>query len=145
MASEGKSGYWLFKQEPGCYSYSDLERDRRTVWDGVSNKLAQRYLRQVRVGDRVLFYHTGDERAVVGEMVVVAGPQPASTTAGEVVVEVEAVRRLSPVTLARIKADPTLRDWELVRLPRLSIVPVTAWQWQRVEQLSQDGMSSVTA
>jgi predicted RNA-binding protein with PUA-like domain len=129
----------LFKQEPSCYSFADLQRDGRTVWDGVSNALAQRHLSQARVGDRVLFYHTGKEKAVVGEMVVVAGPRPAEGDEKAVVVEVRAVRRLAPVPLARIKEDPALRDWDLVRLPRLSVVPVTPAQWRRVEQLSQEG------
>src|SRR5207249_7495453 len=78
MASDEKTGYWLFKQEPECYSYADLERDGRTVWDGVTNSLAQKNLRQVRVGDRILFYHTGKQKAVVGEMGVARGPRPAS-------------------------------------------------------------------
>ena len=72
MAARGKIGYWLFKQEPSCYCYTDLERDGRTVWDGVNNALARRHLAKVRAKDRVFFYHTGKEKAVVGEMVVVA-------------------------------------------------------------------------
>jgi predicted RNA-binding protein with PUA-like domain len=136
MAGTAKTGYWLFKQEPDCYSYSDLERDGQTVWDGISNSLAQQNLRQVRVGDRVLFYHTGKEKAVVGEMVVVSGPRPLDREGRNVVVDVKPVRRLSPVPLARIKADALLRAWDLVRLPRLSVVPVTLAQWRRVEELS---------
>jgi predicted RNA-binding protein with PUA-like domain len=137
MAGKEKTGYWLFKQEPECYSYADLEREGRTVWDGVTNSLAQKNLRQVRVGDRILFYHTGKEKAVVGEMVVVGGPRPASNGDGKhVVVEVEPVRRLLSVTLDQIKTDALLSDWELLRLPRLSIVPVTPAQWQRVLKLS---------
>ena len=139
MAGEEKTGYWLFKQEPECYSYADLERDGRTVWDGVTNSLAQKNLRQVRVGDRILFYHTGKQKAVVGEMVVVGGPRPASSGDKHVVVAVEAVRRLLPVTLEQIKADALLCDSELVRLPRLSVVPVTLAQWQRVQELSGTG------
>jgi predicted RNA-binding protein with PUA-like domain len=64
----GDMAYWLFKQEPGCYSFADLERDGSTVWDGVSNNLARQNLRQVKRGDRILFYHTGKDKAVVGEM-----------------------------------------------------------------------------
>ncbi|MBI1915161.1 MAG: EVE domain-containing protein [Planctomycetes bacterium] len=139
MAGDEKTGYWLFKQEPECYSYADLERDGRTVWDGVTNSLAQKNLRQVRVGDRILFYHTGKQKAVVGEMVVVAGPRPASDGERHVVVEVAPVRRLLSVTLEQIKADALLGDWDLVRLPRLSVVPVTRAQWQRVEELSGTG------
>jgi len=139
MAGEEKTGYWLFKQEPECYSYADLERDGRTVWDGVTNSLAQKNLRQVRVGDRILFYHTGKQKAVVGEMVVVGGPRPASDGDKHVVVEVEPVGRLPSVTLEQIKADALLGDWELVRLPRLSVVPMTPAQWQRLQELNGTG------
>jgi predicted RNA-binding protein with PUA-like domain len=139
MAGTEKTGYWLFKQEPECYCYADLERDGRTVWDGVTNSLAQKNLRQVRVGDRILFYHTGKQKAVVGEMVVVGGPRPVSDGDKQVVVEVEPVRRLPAVTLEQIKADALLGDWELVRLPRLSVVPVSQAQWLRVEELSGTG------
>lgn len=130
---------WLFKEEPEHYSFADLQRDGRTVWDGVSNALAQKYLRQVRPGDRVLCYHTGKEKAVVGEMRVVAEPRPAEEGAKAVVVEVEPVRALPrPVSLARIKDDPWLADWELVRLPRLSVMPVSEEHWARIETLSRD-------
>jgi len=135
--------YWLFKQEPSCYSYADLERDQTTVWDGVTNNLARRNLRQVKPGDRILFYHTGKEKAVVGEMRAVSDPDsdPKSDDPKSVVVEVRAVRRLQPVNLSRIKDDPQLASWDLVRLPRLSVVPVTEGQWQRVEQLSREAAS----
>jgi predicted RNA-binding protein with PUA-like domain len=140
MAHGAKNGYWLFKQEPEAYSYSDLERDGRTVWDGVANALAQKHLRQVRAGDRVFYYHTGKEKAVVGEMVVVAGPEPAPDNETRVVVEVAPVRRLAPVVLKKIKDDPLLANWELVRLPRLSVIPTTPEQWQRVLELSAQSL-----
>lgn len=130
--------FWLFKQEPSCYSFADLERDGTTLWDGVGNALAQQHLRRVRRGDRVLFYHTGQEKAVVGEMVVAADPVPDPAVGDErrVAVPVQAARRWPrPVTLAEIKADEGLRDWELVRLPRLSVVPVREEQWQRLRAL----------
>src|SRR6476661_1162164 len=130
---------WLCKQEPTCYSYDDLARDGSTVWDGVSNPLARKHLRQMKPGDRVLFYHTGKEKAVVGEMVVAGEPKPDPNTddEGAVVVEVRSVRRFpATVTLAQIKADKRLADWDLVRLPRLSVVPVTSVQWKRVEELA---------
>ena len=130
---------WLFKQEPTCYSFADLRRDGRTVWDGVGNALARQHLRQVKRGDRVLFYHTGKEKAVVGVMRAAADARPAPTPddPGAVVVEVEPVRALPrPVTLAEIKADKLLAEWELVRLPRLSVMPATESQWRRVEELA---------
>jgi predicted RNA-binding protein with PUA-like domain len=130
---------WLCKQEPTCYGYDDLARDGTTLWDGVSNALARKHLRQMKPGDRVLFYHTGKEKAVVGEMVVAGEPRPDPKADDEaaVVVEMRAVRKLSrPVTLTEIKADKSLANWDLVRISRLSVVPVTAAQWQRVEALA---------
>jgi predicted RNA-binding protein with PUA-like domain len=131
---------WLFKVEPNCYSFADLERDRTTLWDGVTNALARKHLRQVQPGDRIWFYHTGDEKAVVGLMEAVTGPQPDPNDddSKAVVVEVKPVKRLkNPVPLARIKDDPLLADWELVRLPRLSVMPVSEAQWRRVEELAK--------
>ena len=140
MAKTDKNGYWLFKQEPECYSYADLERDGQTVWDGITNSLAQRNLRQVRAGDRVLLYHTGKEKAVVGQMRVTGDPRPdpGGDDPRAVVVEVAPVRAWKrPVPLAKIKEDPLLADWELVRLPRLSVMPVTDEQWRRVEEMGR--------
>jgi predicted RNA-binding protein with PUA-like domain len=131
---------WLFKEEPTHYSFADLERDGTTIWDGVANALALQHLRRVCAGDRVLCYHTGKEKAVVGEMVVVAGPMadPSSGDDKQVVVTVRAVRRLQhSVPLSRIKSDRALATWELVRLPRLSVMPVTDAQWRCVEELSR--------
>ena len=142
MANEPAAGRgcWLFKEEPGHYSYADLERDGTAVWEGVTNSLALQHLRNVRKGDRVLYYHTGKEKAVIGEMRVVRGPQPdpKDRSGKAVTVEVRAVRRLpAPVSLARIKQDPQLSDWELVRLPRLSVMPVNGAQWERIVELSR--------
>ena len=128
---------WLCKQEPSCYSYDDLEHDGTTTWDGVSNPLARKHLRQMKKGDRVFFYHTGREKSVVGEMVVASEPQADPEDEAAVVVRVKAVRRLAnPVSLSSIKADKLLAKWDLVRLPRLSVVPVSEAQWKRVEEIS---------
>lgn len=132
--------YWLFKEEPEHYNFADLEKDGTTLWDGVTNSLARQNLRKVHQGDRVFYYHTGKERAVVGEMRVVSDPRsdPTADDSKAVVVEVEPVQRLQhPVSLKRIKQDPLLGDWDLARLPRLSVLPVTEAQWQRVQELSQ--------
>ena len=129
---------WIFKQEPTCYSFADLVRDKTTVWDGVNNALARKNLRQVKRGDRILFYHTGKEKAVVGVMRAAADAREAPTADDPkaVVVEVEAVKQLvRPVTLAEIKDDPVLKSWDLVRLPRLSVLPATDSQWRRIEEL----------
>ncbi len=133
---------WLFKQEPGCYSFSDLLRDGKTTWDGVANAQARNYLRQIQAGDRAFFYHTGKEKAIVGEMRAIgeARPDEGADDPKAVVVEVEAVRSLKrPVTLAEIKQVPGLASWGLVRLPRLSVMPVTEEQWRCVEELSRRG------
>jgi predicted RNA-binding protein with PUA-like domain len=132
--------YWLFKEEPTHYGFAKLLEDRRTLWDGVTNNLARQNLRRVRRGDRILYYHTGTEKAIVGEMRAVsdAGPDPHDEDPKAVVVEVEAVRQLPhSVSLARIKVDPTLGNWDLVRLPRLSVMSVTETQWERVKELSR--------
>jgi predicted RNA-binding protein with PUA-like domain len=132
--------YWLFKEEPDHYNFADLEKDGVTVWDGISNNLARKNLRNVRHGDRIWYYHTGKEKAIVGEMCAVGEPKPdpESDDPKAVVVEVRAVRRLQPpVTLGQIKKDPVLADWDLVRLPRLSVMPLTKAQWRRVEKLSR--------
>jgi predicted RNA-binding protein with PUA-like domain len=130
---------WLFKEEPDHYSYQSLERDGRTVWDGVTNRQAQKNLRQVREGDQVFYYGTGKVKSVIAEMVVVADPRPVpGTEPKEVVVEVAPVRRLArPVSLARIKEEASLANWELVRQPRLSVMPVTDEQWKKIEELSR--------
>jgi predicted RNA-binding protein with PUA-like domain len=131
---------WLFKEEPGCYSYADLERDGHTVWSGVTNNLARQNLRKVSKGDRVLFYATGKVKAVVGEMEVTDGarPDPDDEDSKSVVVTVRPVRRLqSEVSLASIRKESQLADWDLVRNSRLSVMPVSNEQWQRIVQMSQ--------
>jgi predicted RNA-binding protein with PUA-like domain len=133
---------WLCKQEPDQYSYNDLVRDGRTSWDGVGNALARKHLRQMQPGDRVLFYATGKVKAVVGEMRVVEGPKPdpKDDDPGAVVIVVEPVRAFArPVPLAQIKDDEALAEWELVRMPRLSVMPVSQAQWRRVEELGRAG------
>ena len=129
---------WLFKEEPGTFSFADLQRDGSTTWTGVANALAQKHLRAVKAGDRVFFYHTGDEKAVVGVMEVTADPtpDPADETGKRVAVTVKPVRALTvPVTLAAIKADKAFAAWELVRQSRLSVMPVPDDLWAKVERM----------
>lgn len=126
---------WLFKEEPEHYSYDDLVRDGRTSWTGVRNPLAQRHLRSVSKGDRILFYHTGKEKAVVGIARALGGPypDPDDRTGTLYAVDVGPVRKLdAPVTLATIKADRFFADFPLVRMPRLSVMPVTDAHWTRI-------------
>lgn len=132
---------WLFKEEPSHYSYNDLERDGEVLWNGIVNNLARKNLRLVKVGDIVLYYHTGKEKAVVGEMQVVAGPMPdpEDDDPKAVAVRVKPLQRWpTPVSLERIKKDSQLCSWELVRLPRLSVVPVSAEQGQRLLELRRE-------
>ena len=125
--------YWLFKTEPDCYSYADLEKDGRTIWDGVANNLALKYMREVRKGDLALVYHTGDEKAAVGICEVVSDPyvDPKIGDPKMVVFDVKPKKKLSkPVTLAQVKAEKALGDFLLVKNARLSVMPVTDQQWK---------------
>ena len=129
---------WLFKEEPGTYSFADLQRDGATVWSGVTNPQAQKNLRAIKKGDRVFFYHTGSEKAVVGVMEVIADPtpDPADEAGKRVVVTVKPVRKLkTPVTLAAIKGDKAFADWELIKQARLSVMPVPEALWDKVEKM----------
>jgi predicted RNA-binding protein with PUA-like domain len=128
---------WLMKCEPDCYSYADLERDGRTLWDGVANPLALKHLRACAAGDVAFFYHTGDEKAVVGVMEVTGSAVPDDTDPKLVAVPVKAVRKLAtPVTLAAIKADSAFADWELVKQARLSVMPVSDVLWAKIEAMA---------
>ena len=134
------SAKWLFKSDPDTYSFADLERDGRTVWDGVSNNLALKHLRSVRRGDQALIYHTGDERAVVGlaEVVSDAYADPKQKDPRLVVVDLEARERLArPVSLDEIKKQAALKNFDLVRLPRLSVMPVSEAQWNAIVKLAK--------
>jgi predicted RNA-binding protein with PUA-like domain len=130
---------WLLKEEPSNYSFDDLARDGHTSWTGVRNPLAQKHLRAIRKGDSIFFYHTGSEKAVVG-IARAAGdayPDPADKTQKLYAVDVEAVKKLqSPVTLASIKADKAFASFALVRMSRLSVMPVTDLEWKRIERMA---------
>ncbi len=131
--------YWLLKTEPEEYSYCDLERDGTTVWEGVSNPLALKHLRTMEMGDLAFIYHTGKERRVIGvaEVVTQPYPDPKLDDVKRVVVEVRAVRRVQePITLTQIKQDRNFEGFDLLRLARLSIVPVSESHWQRLVQLT---------
>ena len=127
--------YFLAKTDPETYSFSDLERERRTVWDGVKNPVALRHLAAMRRGDAVAIYHTGSEKAAVG-LAAVAGearPDPKKKDPKLLVVTLRADRPLArPVTLAEIKADAAFAGSPLVRVPRLSVIPLSAAQWRRL-------------
>ena len=131
---------WLVKEEPTHYSFDDLVRDGRTVWSGVRNPLAQKHLRSMRKGDRIFFYHTGDVKAIVGIAKAASAPYPDPGDSAEKMhaIDVVPVRKLkSPVTLAAVKADKSFSSFPLVRMSRLSVMPVTDLEWKRIEQMSE--------
>ena len=129
---------WLFKEEPSNYSYDAFAKDKKTVWSGVRNPVAQKNLRSVKKGDAVFYYHTGDEKSVVG-IAKAAGdayPDPNDETGKAHVVDIVPVKKLArPVTLKEIKADAFFSDFALVRISRLSVMPVTDAQWKKIEKL----------
>jgi len=123
---------WLLKTEPDCYSFKDLEREGKTVWDGVTNNLALRNIRSIKKGDQLLIYHTGNEKAIVGVAEVISEPyhDPSANDEHLVVVNLKPKRRLAqPLTLAEIKAIEGLSEFDLVRLPRLSVMPISPEYW----------------
>ncbi len=132
---------WLMKEEPEHYSYDRLEQDRKTVWAGVKNPLAQKHLRSIRKGDRIFYYHTGKQKAVVA-VARAAGdayPDPQDRSGKMFVVDVVPEKKLlRPVTLAEIKADRAFAACPLVRMSRLSVMPVTDAEWARIETISRD-------
>jgi predicted RNA-binding protein with PUA-like domain len=131
---------WLVKEEPEHYNFDQFVADGSTVWSGVRNPVAQRNLRAMKKGDRVFFYHTGKEKAIVGTARVSAPayPDPKDTSGKLVVVELVADKKLKrPVTLAEIKAGGRFPDFPLVRIPRLSVMPVTEEQWEAIEAMAR--------
>jgi predicted RNA-binding protein with PUA-like domain len=131
---------WLLKTEPGTYGFDQLVKDKKTTWDGVANATALQHLRAMKKGDAVLIYHTGSEKAAVGVAEVASDPYPDPKEDDEklVVVDLKPRRKLArPVTLPEIKADPTFEGWDLLRIGRLSVVPVPDTMWARIEALSE--------
>jgi predicted RNA-binding protein with PUA-like domain len=129
---------WLFKEEPTHYGWDDFVRDGKTSWTGVRNPLAQKYVRQVKKGDSIFYYHTGDEKAVVGIARAVgdAYADPNDRSGKLAAVDITPVKKLPrPVTLAEIKADKTFREFPLVRISRLSVMPVSDEEWKKIESM----------
>src|SRR5947209_917248 len=127
---------WLFKEEPSNYSFDAFVKDKSTLWSGVKNPVAQKHLHAVKKRDRIFYYHTGDEKQIVGIAVALgdAYPDPKDATGRAAVVDIGPVKKLArPVTLKEIKADPFFSDFALVRISRLSVMPVTDKQWARIE------------
>ncbi len=130
--------YWLLKTEPDSYSWADLVKDKKTVWDGVRNFQARSNLKKMEKGDIVLIYHTGNEKAVVGQAHVTRSAYPDPKDAEWVVVELAPDKPLKkPVSLAQIKSDKRLTDMVLVRASRLSVQPVKPAEYTLITGLSE--------
>lgn len=130
--------YWLMKSEPEAYGWDELVRDGGTEWDGVRNNAARLHLRAMKAGDEAFLYHSMSDKAVVGIMRIVREGQPDPKDANWVSVRVEPVRKLDkPITLAEIKAEPSLAKMELIRQSRLSVAPVREDEWKKVVELAK--------
>lgn len=130
---------WLFKEEPSSYSYPDLVKDGRAQWAGVKNPLAQKHLRSVTKGDRIFYYHTGREKAIVGIATAItdAYPDPEDRSGKMAVVDIAPQRAMPrPVTLAEIKARNSFASFPLTRIPRLSVMPVSDREWEEIEKMA---------
>lgn len=131
--------YWLIKSEPSAYSWSQLVKEKKTSWTGVRNPQASLNLKAMKAGDRCFFYHSGEGKEIVGvaEVVKAAYPDPTDKSGKAVTVDVKPVEAVKqPVTLAAIKADPTFKDFKLVRQSRLSVVPVSDEHWKLLLKMS---------
>ena len=132
--------HWLLKTEPDSYSFDDLLRDRKTDWDGVKNALALQNMRKMKKGDEVFIYHTGKERRVVGSAMITRAAYPDASQDDErlVLVDLRAGRRLdNSVSLADIKSNRKLEGCELLRIGRLSVVPLTGAEWREINRMSK--------
>ena len=131
--------FWLLKTEPATYSWDDLVRDKKTTWDGVSNATALIHLRAMNKGDLAFIYHTGNEKSVVGVAEIASAPRRDAKSDNEkaVVVDLKPKKKLAKaVTLADIKADAAFAGWDLLRIGRLSVMPVPDAMWKRIEALA---------
>jgi predicted RNA-binding protein with PUA-like domain len=132
--------HWLFKTEPSVYSFQQLQKDKKTMWDGVANNLALKNLKDIKKGDEIFIYHTGDEKAAIGVAKALGGayPDPSKNDPKLLVVDIEASNPLpKPVTLAQVKAHPKLKNFDLVRNSRLSIMKVSDEQWEIMEEMAK--------
>ena len=131
--------FWLVKQEPSVYSYAALEKEKKAVWDGVHNNLALKHMNSMKKGDQALFYHTGNEKQVVGIIAIVSSPYPNPQEDDKryVVVDVKPIKPLKrPVTLEEMKKDMRFKNWELLRISRLSVMPVPKNIWDIIMKKS---------
>jgi len=132
--------YWLCKQEPSTYNMDSLQKEKTTTWDGVHNNLAVKHIGMMKKGDQAFFYHSGDEKQIVGIMEITSNPYPNPKEKNPrfVMVDVKYKKRLEqPVTLAEIKSNPKFKDWDLLRISRLSVMPVSSQIWSEILKISQ--------
>ena len=132
--------YWLAKQEPSSYNFDSLKKDKKTMWDGVHNNLALKHINNMKKGDLILFYHSGDEKQAVGIMEVTSKPYPNPKEKNKrfVVVDVKYKKELAnPVTLAEMKKQKKFKNWELLRISRLSVIPVPKEIWSSIMKMSK--------
>ena len=135
--------YWLAKQEPSGprgYNISTLQTEKTTVWDGVHNNLALKHMRNMKKGDQILYYHTGDERQAVGIMIATSEsyPNPEEDNKRFIVVDVKFKKKFGkPVSLEQMKKEKSFKNWELLRIGRLSVMPVPKNIWDRIIKMSQ--------
>ncbi len=127
--------YWLVKQEPSVYNYDKLVKEKKAVWDGVHNNLALKHIRSMKKGDKALFYHTGDEKQAVGIIEITTNPysNPKETDKRYVVIDVKPTSKLKrPVTLDEMKKEKSFKNWDLLRISRLSVMPVPKEIWDTI-------------
>jgi predicted RNA-binding protein with PUA-like domain len=132
--------YWLCKQEPSSYNIDSLEKEKKASWDGVHNNLALKHIRQMKKGDLAFFYHSGDEKQIVGIMEIISEPYPNPKEKDPrfVAVDVKFKNRLkTPVTLVQIKANKKFKEWDLLRISRLSVMPTSSQIWSEIIKISQ--------
>ena len=132
--------YWLCKQEPSTYNIDELEKEKKTSWDGIHNNLALKHMRQMKKGDLAFFYHTGDEKQIVGIMEITSKPYPNPKEKDPrfVAIDVKFKKRLQrPIPLDEIKNNKAFKDWELLRISRLSVMPVSSPIWHEINKISQ--------
>jgi predicted RNA-binding protein with PUA-like domain len=132
---------WLLKTEPSTYSWNDLVRAKKATWDGVASAAALINIRNMKKGDQLIIYHTGDERAAVGIAEVTSAPYPDPKQDNEklAVFDLKPSKPLArPVTLDEIKKDKTFTGWDLLRIGRLSVVPMPKPMWDRLLELSKE-------
>lgn len=136
--------YWLAKQEPSGprgYNFETLKKDKKTIWDGVHNNLALKHMREIKKGDLILFYHTGDERQIVGIMEVISDPYPNPKEDNKrfIAFDVKYKKSLKhPITLDEMKKHKKFQNWELIRISRLSVMPVPQQIWDAIIDISQN-------